>query len=277
MRFTLFLVFFVISTASYSQNRAYNIFKKATVVMSATKTMSYSNFSKERVDGKIKKGQLAHIKLQRNPLKIHLKQNKDGGAEILFDSEKTTKTALVNPGTFPYINLNLDPVGSIMHKGEHHSLLQADINYTFGVINYSLRNKGDKNKMSYINTVIIKGVKYHKIDLNNSDYKIYNYTVLKDEDLIKIANKLRINYYSIIELNSNINSITDVNTGQIIKVPNHYAKSTIMYINTESYFLFRILVYDNDGLFESYELRDLKIDVKFKPNEFSRDFPDYNF
>ncbi len=270
-------IFLLIFNNSFSQNRAYNILKKSTEIMKTAKNMTYSNFAVERIDGKTEKGKLAHTKVNVKPYKVYLKQEREGGAEILYNTEITTTTALVNPGSFPYINLNLDPNGSIMHKGEHHSILQADINYTYNIVNHSLKTEADKKKVSYINTVIIKGVKYHKIKLTNSNYKIVTYKVKPNEDLIKIAKKLYLNSYSIIELNNNINGLNDVKSGQIIKVPSHYAKETIMYINTDTYLLYKILVYDNKGLYEAYEFRNLKINVNFKPDEFSKYFSEYNF
>jgi outer membrane lipoprotein-sorting protein len=69
----------------------------------------------------------------------------------------------------------------------------------------------------------------------------------------------------------------DVKAGQVIKVPSYYAKETVMYINTKTYLLYKILVYDLKGLYESYEFRNLKLNVNFKPNEFTKDFPEYGF
>ena len=278
MRIVLFthLLLLLLNT-SFAQNRAYNIFIKSTATFKSAYNMTYSNMAVERIDGKLGSGKLAHTKVNRNPYKVYLKQQKEGGAEILYDEEITTKTALINPGSFPYINLNLDPNGGLMHKGEHHSILQADINYTYDVINHSLNNEEDKKKITYINTVIIKGVKYHKIRLYNFDYKIVTYTVKPNEDLIKIAKKLFLNSYSIIEMNDDVDGLYDIKAGQVLKVPNYYAKETILYINTKTYLLYKIIVNDLNGLYESYEFRDLKINVEFEPNEFSKDFHEYGF
>jgi len=278
MRIVLFthLLLLLLNT-SFAQNRAYNIFVKSREVFNSVENMTYSNLAVERIDGKLSSAKLAHTKVNRKPYKLYLKQERENGAEILYDEEVTKKTALINPGSFPFINLNLDPNGSIMHKGEHHSILQADINYTYKIINQSLLNDEDKNKMSYINTVMINGVEYHKIKLNNYDYKIVNYTVKANDDLIKIADKLYLNSYSIMELNDDIDDLYDVKPGQVIKVPNHYAKETILYINTKTYLLYKILVYDLKGLYESYIFKNLKINVKFKPDEFSKTFNEYNF
>lgn len=278
MRIVLFthLLLLLLNT-SFAQNRAYNIFAKSTEIFKAAKNMTYSNLAVERINGKLTSAKLAHTKVNRKPYKLYLKQDRENGAEILYNEEVTTKTALINPGSFPFINLNLDPNGSVMHKGEHHSILQADINYTYKIINHSLLTEEDKKKMSYINTVMINGVKYHKIKLNNYDYKIVNYTVQPNEDLIKIADKLYLNSYSIMELNDDIDNLYDVKPGQVIKVPNHYAKETVLYINTKTYLLYKILVYDYKGLYESYIFKNLKLNVNFKPNEFSRNFNEYNF
>jgi len=270
----LFLLFF---NTSFTQNRAYNIFAKSTAIFKSAYNMTYSNMARERIDMKTGPGKLAHTKVNRKPYKVYLKQEKKAGAEILYNEEITTKTALINPGSFPYINLNLNPNGGIMHNGEHHSILQADINYTYNIINHSLRSKEDRKKISYINTVIIKGVKYHKLKLDNFDYKIVSYTVKPNEDLIKIAKKLFLNSYSIIELNDKVDGLYDVKAGQVIKIPNYYAKETILYINTKTFLLYKIIVNDLNGLYESYEFINLKINVEFEPDEFSKDFHEYGF
>jgi len=51
----------------------------------------------------------------------------------------------------------------------------------------------------------------------------------------------------------------------------------IMYINTQNYLPYKILVYDYAGLYESYEFKNLKINVEFKENEFLKSFEEYDF
>ena len=278
MRFIFYTHLVLISIFNLTaQNKAYEIFVKSTQVINSAKNMTYSNMAKERINGIMLSPKLAHIKVQRKPYKLYLKQERKEGAEILFNSNITTKTALVNPGKFPYINLNLNPNGSIMHKNEHHTILQADIKYTYDIVNHSLKTKQDIKKMSYINMVRIKEKTYHKIKLTNFNYKITTYKVQKNDNINNIAKKLYLNDYSIYELNKNISNNTDIKIGEIIKVPTHYAKSMIMYINTQNYLPYKILVYDYAGLYESYEFKNLKINVEFKENEFLKSFEEYDF
>ena len=49
--------------------------------------------------------------------------------------------------------------------------------------------------------VTYDGRKCWNVTLTNKEYKIENYTVLAGEDIIKIARKLRLDEYSLLELN----------------------------------------------------------------------------
>lgn len=272
----LYLLFFTLNIV-VSQNSGYDVLLKSTKIVRSAKTMTYINYSTERIKGKLSKIGIAHTKVNRTPFKVYLRQEKENGAEILYNTTVSKETAKVSPGKFPYITLNLDPSGSLMHQGEHHTILEADIKYTYDIINYSLKKATDVSNITYLSKVKIKGETYYKIKLINNDYKIVKYKVKPNEDIIKIARELCLNDCSIVNLNSNIDDFQDVQTGQIINVPNYYAKETIMYINTETYLPYKVLVYDNNGLYESYEFRNLKINMKFKSNEFLETFPGYSF
>ena len=64
---------------------------------------------------------------------------------------------------------------------------------------------------------------------------------------------------------------------QSIQIPNCYAKYFDLQIISDDIILKSIQVYDDKGLFESFEFSNIKLNVSFHPDEFARDFPEYEF
>ncbi|MCK6649188.1 MAG: DUF1571 domain-containing protein, partial [Bacteroidia bacterium] len=69
----------------------------------------------------------------------------------------------------------------------------------------------------------------------------------------------------------------DVKEGQVIKVPNAYAKMTLLLVDKEHLLPVNNKVFDEKGLFETYEYFDLKVNPPIAPEEFTKDFKGYNF
>jgi hypothetical protein len=238
--------------------------------------MSYYNNAKEKINGKYLFDR-SLVKVNRKPYKVYLFQYKQGGSEILYNSTVDKENALVNPSKFPYINLRLSPYGSLMRNNTHHTIFQADIKFTYDIINNTLEKKSCNNTFKLLGVVIIDNKRLYKLEVINNDCKKYNYRVQEGEDLIKIARNKMIGEYKILELNPNISYYDDVKPGDIITIPNYYSKSIILYIDTKTYLPYLIKVYDDKGLYESYKLEDLKINVNFNKNEFNEDYINYGF
>ena len=82
----------------------------------------------------------------------------------------------------------------------------------------------------------------------------------------------------IVEMNPKLKDYFDILTpGQVIKVPNYYAKTVILYIDQFYNLPIGVKVYDDKGLFEEYNYHFLQVNPKFDENEFTRDYKDYKF
>ena len=82
----------------------------------------------------------------------------------------------------------------------------------------------------------------------------------------------------LLEINSdNVNNYRDVKAGQKIKVPNVYGNKLILYIDKELFIPRVIKVYDEKGLFESYEYHDLEVNSKIPDEEFMKEYKGYGF
>ena len=167
---------------------------------------------------------------------------------------------------------------NLLRKDQHHSVKQLGFEYTGDLLNH-VYNKYKSKINDYVSIngeVTYDGRKCWNVTLTNKEYKIENYTVLAGEDIIKIARKLRLDEYSLLELND-IKDFDNVKAGQTIKVMNSLCKKIEMYIDQENYLPLYQKLFDGEGLMATYEYTNLKINPTFKAEEFTEDYSGYDF
>lgn len=244
----------------------------------SVKTLTFHLYKSERLKGQMKEGE-QDVKLNQSPFKVYLKvQKPNEGAEVLYIEGANSGNARVYPGSFPYVTLNLDPDGSILRKDQHHSVKELGFKYTGEVIS-TLHDKF-KDKMSeyfqIVGEVEHKGRKCWKVTIDNKQYAYENYTVKSGEDILKIARRLKLNEYMLLEQNK-LGSFTSVKAGQVIKVPNSYCKSIEAYLDKETFLPIYQRMSDEHGLVAIYEYTNLKVNPPIKPEEFTETYTGYKF
>lgn len=239
------------------------------------KTLKYNLKCMERINGKLHPTESV-VKYQRSPRKLYLYLK---GPELLWVQGENNANALVNPGAFPYFNLNLDPFGSILRKDLHHTIHEIGFDYLAGILQHSIKEIGNKFDQYFFYTGDEKWNDRlcYKITIINHDFSYLPYTVKKGENLISIASKLKVSEYMILENNPGIKDYYSVKEGQQIKVPSAYAKQTILYIDKQYMLPIKNMVSDEKGLFESYEYHNLQLNPKIADEEFTRNYKDYKF
>ena len=255
----------------------HEIFRKMMTTINGIKTLSFKLDKTERIKGEMMPGS-QDVKLNVKPFKVYLKVYvPNEGAEVLYIEGKNNGNARVNPGKYMF-NLNLDPDGSMLRKDQHHSVKELGFGYTGDLLNHVYNKYKDKmdDYVQINGEITYDGRKCWNVTLTNKEYKIESYTVKAGEDIIKIARKLRLDEYSLLELN-NIKSYDGVKEGQTIKVPNSLCKKIEMYIDQETYLPLYQKLYDDKGLMATYEYTNLKINPTFKPEEFTEDYSGYDF
>lgn len=230
----------------------------------------------ERVKDKYNNFQ-SNVKLNRHPRKIYLYTN---GIELIWREDQNNKKAYVKPNSFPYINLSLDPLGSLMRQDQHHTIHEMGFDYFGSVIDRNVKKLGDKFdeafKLEGEETVNHRPC--YKVVIINNDYAILNYTVLKGENLMTIARKLNVGEFKLLELNSEkVDDYNDVKAGQVIKVPSAYAKNVTLYIDKLFFIPVSTVVYDEKGLFEKYDYFFVQLNPKIDEAEFTRSYKEYGF
>lgn len=217
------------------------------------------------------------VKLNRKPrmLYVYIK-----GIEVLWTIGTNNGKALVKPNSFPYINLNLDPMGSLMRQDQHHTINEMGFDYFGSIIEHSAAKLGDKVDQYFY----LEGEERwnnrpcYKLVINNKDFAYTSYTVGDNESITSIARKLFVSEYMIVELNPKFKDYFDIlKKGQVIKVPNWYAKNVIMYIDQLYFLPIGVKVYDDKSLFEEYNYFFLQYNPTFEKDEFTRDFKGYKF
>lgn len=217
------------------------------------------------------------VKFNRNPRQIYLYIK---GIEVLWVQGTNDGKALVKPNSFPYFNLNLDPMGDLMRQDQHHSLNEMGYDYFASIIQHSVDRLGDKfdAAFEYAGEERINNRPCYKVVINNRDFGYRDYKVGEGESITSIARKFFVAEYMIVEKNPKFKDYFDIlKKGEIIKIPTWYCKNVIMYIDQLYYLPISMKVMDDKGLFEEYNYNFLQVNPKFDPKEFTRNFPGYGF
>lgn len=217
------------------------------------------------------------VKLNRNPRKIYLYIK---GIELLWVDGWNNNKAYVKPNSFPFFNLSLDPLGSLMRQDQHHNLNDMGFDY-FGSIVAFMAKKVGSNFDDYFK--LIGQEKYnnrpcYKVVINNKDFDYETYTVGDHESITSIARKLHISEYMILEVNPKLNDFFDIlKKGQKLKVPNAYAKDVTLYIDQLYFLPVGVKVLDDKGLYEQYDYFFLQVNPKIEDAEFTKTYKGYKF
>lgn len=217
------------------------------------------------------------VKLNRSPRKIYVYIK---GIELIWVSGWNGNKAYVKPNSFPYINLSLDPLGSLMRQDQHHTLNEMGFDYFASIVEYMALKVGDRFDQYFK----LEGEERYnnrpcyKITITNKDYAYENYTVGERESITTIARKLHISEYKILEVNPKLTDYFDIlKKGQVLKVPNAYAKDVVLYIDQLYNLPIGVKVSDDKGLFEQYDYFFLQVNPKIEDTEFTTGYKDYKF
>jgi hypothetical protein len=230
----------------------------------------------ERVDKKFTSAS-TELKIQTQPRKVYF-HNRLRKLEILYDAEVSTHKALVKPNVFPYMTLNLDPVGNLMRKNQHYTI--HELGYEFIGKSVALTLKKDKdglNNFVYHGKVMKNGYNCYLLEYENKAYGYTAYTVGEKETASIISYKLCVNDYLLRNHNDLLNDFGFLRKGRVLQVPTLYCKKAILFIDDQMMLPVSISIYDDAGLFESYEYTHVEINKPFKPDEFDRNNREYGF
>lgn len=217
------------------------------------------------------------VKFQKKPRKIYLYIK---GIEVLWVEGTNKGKALVKPNSFPYFNLNLDPLGDLMRQDQHHTLNEMGYDYFGSIIGYSVKKLGERfdEFFHFAGEEKINNRLCYKIIIDNRDFGYVDYKIGEGESITSIARKLHVCEYMILEKNKKFKDYFDIlKPGEIIKVPTWYCRKVEMYIDKFYFLPISLKIDDDKGLFEEYNYHFLQVNPKIEDEEFTKDYKDYKF
>jgi hypothetical protein len=242
------------------------------------RSLSYKMKKVERIHGVLDE-QISTAKIQCKPFKVYTKQLAPKyGIEVLYVEGQMGNHALVNPNGFPWVNLKLDPYGSVMRKNQHHTLLNAGYAHVVSILEYLFNKYGEETKkMTTITTDYFDGQECWKLVFKNPYFKYEQKTFSTHETVQSYADKHKLSAYMLLELNPGLGTFDASLYGKTIKTPNDYSPSMILMIDKKRMVPLFMEVHDDKGLFEKYEYTNVVLNPTFKDEEFSEHYGEYGF
>jgi outer membrane lipoprotein-sorting protein len=254
---------------SLSQAQNVNeITKKILDACGKADNVTYDFFAYERFAGTKKVNSEVHIRVQETPLKIYADSKKPTVAKLVYIPSVNPKI-LVKKG----LSLKLDLYSKLLMADQHHPLNQAGFGTFKKIIEQSIKSKGYTlsspelgSFVKILGTVTYDEKSCWKVEINDLDYKIISHKVTADEKTVwDLGRKYSVPEYRIKEINDIGNELTE---GQVIKMPSAYAKKTTVFIDKTTFLPIYQKMEDDAGIYEIYEFKNLKINVKFTDDDF---------
>ncbi len=242
-------------------------------------TMRYRVKKQERIEDNLKV-QISSVKLTRQPFQVYTRQeHPKAGIEVLYVEGTNKGRALVNPNGFPWMNLNLDPLGKIMRKNQHHLILHSGYDHVVSILEHLQSKYGDQARemITLKGQTVYDGHDCWIVQFDNPDFSFAPHTVEAGETISSIAKKEGINEYMIVQRNEEVDNYHDLKVGQVISLPTDYCQKMTLYIDKIRLLPLRFKIDDDLGLYEMYEFLDMRIDVPIDSHEFTPEFHDYGF
>ena len=274
--FLTLLLAFVLLFSAYGQSPESIIEKMYDRAMDAS-GHSFTLTMNEQIDGDMEKSTM-EFKVDYSSERIYTKMTggQNNGAEILYNPDVYGSKALIKKG----IKIKLDPKSS-MRKGMHNLLTDAGFRTPASLLYQSMlkaKKQGIlKDAFKLSGSVTFDGRSCYKIEIDDPNFKITNYTVPKSQSLSKLAKSLHLSEYMLAEING-WKVGKSLSSGDLVKVTSAYGKTSIFYIDKSTYLPVYQRIIDHKGnLFEEYKFTNIIVDPSFSSNDFSEDNPNYDF
>lgn len=233
----------------------------------------------EKVDGVLFEKN-SFVKCATNPFQIYIKQDfPQRGLEVLYTDGSNGGKAIINPNGFPWVNVKLNPYGDVMRNKQHHTIFQAGFDYFINLLEHLQRKYPNEfnSMVSSRGSTTFDGHACEIVEINNPHFEYLTYRVQGSETLVDIAAKFHINDFWVMDKNASIDDYDDIRPEQLITIPNDYSPRMVLYIDKIRKIPLNIKVYDEEGLYQQYEFKNVRINPDFAANEFSKSNPAYGY
>ena len=256
-------------------------FRIITDMMDSVKKISYLRCNMKSLE-RVETGYAVastSIKIQASPRKCYLR-NSEKKLEVLYNAELSKEKCIVKPHVFPYFTLNLDPRGNLMRKNQHFTIYELGFEFIGKTIAIALSKEKDQiaKHLTMMPTKVEKNkMSCHLFVYENNSFGYHDYVVQEKETVSSISAKFVVNDYMVRTRNKLYDDYGYLKKGSVIKIPNVYCKKALFYIDEKTLLPVCVIIYDEVGLFETYEYFDMEVNKHIAPAEFTRGFKGYGF
>lgn len=252
-------------------------------MQSKIKTMNKSSFelhSKERFGSKYVYKKMK-FNMQNSPRKIYMK-DMDKGVEMLYVAGWNNEKAYINPNGFPWINVSLNRFDSKVVAENHHTIDDIGLSFVLELLAgfekaAKAQGTSPSSLYTYKGTITWNGKSCDQIEINSPvDFKYKTYTTKQDIGLLQLSRKIFASDYLLKEKNG-LNYTRTIKKGTTLTVPNMYVKRAIVYIEKSTKLPLVQILYDDKGMLERFEYKNVNLVPKFHSLEFTDDCPNYGF
>ncbi|NMB76791.1 MAG: DUF1571 domain-containing protein [Myxococcales bacterium] len=219
------------------------------------------------------------IKFAR-PFKVYVKYLEPfAGREIIFVRGSNDNQLKVHKGSFPDINVNLDPRGSMAMGGNHHSIFDFGLENTIKVAAKNLRLAMQRKEGTFdvSEGPAVGGRQTLRIQASFPKAGA-TIKVGADEDLWKIATRTGQDMYLILYANPEYDEPDDPDEGDSVWVPRYYGARAEFLVDRETNLPLRVTIWDWKGqVYETFEYQDLKLNPGLTSRDFDPANPAYKF
>jgi outer membrane lipoprotein-sorting protein len=262
-----------------AEESASSIARQMFVRTKGLKSLSYSMRKTERIDGALEV-QESTAKIEIAPIfKVYTKQlAPKAGIEVLYVEGERNGMAVINPNGFPWVNLHLNPYGSVMRKKQHHTLLDAGYAHVVSILEFLFDKYGAETAaMSTLSSERWEGRDCWKVQFRNPYFRHDYRTVEAPETVRSWAAKHKLSEHMILENNPALQDYEANIQGLRLLLPNDYSPQMTLLIDKALMVPLVMEVLDDKGLYERYEYRDVRLNPTFKAEEFTTDYEEYGF
>lgn len=214
------------------------------------------------------------------PFKVYVKfLNVYNGREAIYVAGRNDNEVKVHKGTFPDINVNLDPQGGMAMEGNHHPVTDFGLENTIRISAANLRKalKRGEGEFQVTDGGQVNGRSVWRIEAKVPKDGHF-VTAQDDETLWHIAKRTGQDMYLIMYTNKDYDDPDDPDEGDKVFIPRYYGGRSELLVDKENFLPVKATTWDWNGrLYETYSYYDMKYNVGLTDRDFDPDNKAYNF
>jgi len=276
---SVFIFSFLVFSITTSAQTVRSTLDKMYHAIGSIQTMSYEMTSQERIGTRMEVRN-SKFKIQISPRKLYMK-NKDSGVELLYVSGWNNNHAYINPNGFPWMNLSFDINNSKVRNDGHHPVTHAGFSYLSILLRHAektILQAGLKveDRIKITGDVTWNGRSCTRLVMEDPDFKFITYTCTQSETLLEMSERLHVSEYLMMEKNK-LSYAAKVSKGMTLQIPSGFAKKVEIYIDKTNNLPVAQFIYDQNGILEKYEFKNLVLNPKLEAKEWTTGCASYGF